>query len=103
MGAKLVLAGLQASAQRVMEERNFVTAWMAHNQGNPSGAYEAFNEKFPAEEYAQQALQKFGMDQDGFSTPQAVAAAAKQGFLTRKQAEEMLNTPRLKKQLQQGG
>ena len=90
LGAKLVSQSLQASVQRIVDERNFFNAWQQQNQGNLTGAAEEFNRLHPAEGYAQGVLGKFGLTEKGFTSPDAVKQAMTQGFMTREEAKGIL-------------
>jgi hypothetical protein len=89
MGGKVVISGIQATMQRLVDERNFSNAWQQANQGNLTGAAEAFNQAHPAVDYARGALGKFGMTEGGFQTPAAIKAAVGQGYLTPSQAKSL--------------
>lgn len=91
MGGKLVSAGIQAATQRAIDQRNFENTWQAQNQGNLTGAAEAFNKAHPADQYAKTVLDKFGLTEKGFSTPEAVRAAKNAGYLTQQQALDLLH------------
>lgn len=84
MGGKLVLAGLQALAQRTIDERQFQAQWLQQpgNHGNLIGADVAFNAAHPAQDYAQGVLDKFGMNSNGFKTDTDVINAVHNGYLT---------------------
>ena len=87
MGGKLVSEGIRMAMQRVIDLRNFQQAWMNQNKGNLTGSIEAFNRLHPAQEYADQALGKFGLTPQGmFQSPAAIRQAWQQGYLTREQA-----------------
>jgi hypothetical protein len=90
MGGKMVIEGLKATTQRAIDQRNWENEWQRRNQGNLSGADEAFNARFPAKDYADSALAKFGMNEKGFLSPDAVKAAWQSGFMTRDQALAVL-------------
>jgi hypothetical protein len=93
MGGKLILGGIQAAVQRVIDQRKFENAWQAdpRNQGSLVGAAEAFNAAHPARDYADQVLGRFGMSENGFRTPEAVGGAVKSGFLTPAQGAAALH------------
>lgn len=92
MGGKLVSAGIQATMQRIIDQRNFQNAWLLDpaNKGDLAGSAEAFNSAHPAQGYAQGVLDKFGMTAKGFASPQDVATAVAKGFLTKEQAKPIL-------------
>lgn len=90
LGGKLLIGSIHAATQRVIDQRNFENIWQQKNQGNLTGAAEAFNKAFPAEDYAKQVMDKFGLSQKGFTSPDAVAQAVKQGYLTKQQATDIL-------------
>ncbi len=56
-----------------------------------TGAFKAFNDEHPASGYIHKALDTLGMDEKGFKTSDDVISAMTKGFLTRKQALEILN------------
>jgi hypothetical protein len=91
LGGKLLVAGAEATAQRIIDQRKFENAWMAdpRNKGSLAGAAEEFNSQHPAQDYAQKVLDQFGMSEKGFANPEAIGRAYQQGYLTRKQANEI--------------
>lgn len=91
MGAKLVMESLKSSMQRVIDERAFDNAWLADpkNGGNLTGADVKFNQLYPAKDYAQHTLDKFGLTPDGFKNKASIAKALESGFLTRKEANDI--------------
>ncbi len=93
MGFKVVSSSIKAAAQRQLDLRAFENAWQSHpgNQGNLTGAVEAFNKEHPASGYISKALDGLGMDSAGFKSPEAVMDAITKGYLTRKQGLEILN------------
>ncbi len=92
LGGKLVSAGLQAAAQRVIDQRNFENLWQQRNQGNLTGAAEAFNTAHPAKDYATGVLDKMGMTEKGFTTPDGIVGAVKSGYLSKDQGTVMLRS-----------
>ena len=73
LGAKMLVETFRQMSKRVMDERAFDNWYMQQTRGNLTGAEEAFNQLHPAQEYARQAMDKFGMDQSGkFKDPQTV-------------------------------
>ncbi len=94
MGFKVVASSIKAAAQRQLDLREFEKAWASdpRNQGNLTGAVEEFNKLKPASGYINKALDNLGMDSAGFKTSDDVITARNKGFLTEKQALEILNT-----------
>lgn len=92
LGGKLVLGGIAASTQRVIDQRNFENEWQAKNQGNLTGAVEAFNRLHPAEQYAKGVLDSMGMTETGFKTPEAVRDAYAKGYMTADQAKAAIHS-----------
>lgn len=90
LGGKLLIGSIRAATQRAIDQRNFENSWQSQNQGNLTGAEEAFNAAHPAADYATRVLDSFGLSKKGFKNPQAVRDASHQGFLTKKQAEDIL-------------
>ncbi len=90
LGGKILIGSIRAATQRAIDQRNFENAWQAQNQGNLTGAEEAFNAAHPAVDYANQVLASFGLDKNGFQSPQAVLGAVQNGYLTRTQAAGIL-------------
>lgn len=90
MGGKLVLNGLQAMSQRLIDERNFQNEWQNAHQGSLIGSTEAFNNLHPAEQYAEQVLNKFGLNEKGFQSPEAIKSAIQGGYLTKAQGVQLL-------------
>lgn len=92
LGAKMLVETFRQMSQRVMDERAFDNWYMQQTRGNLTGAEEAFNKLHPAQEYAKQALDKFGMDTSGkFKDPQTVLRYISQGYLTKDQGNKILN------------
>jgi hypothetical protein len=92
-GAKLIIESNRMAAQRLIDEHDFRSAWMAdpRNNGNLQGADVAFNKAFPATSYMDRVLKDFGLDSAGkFTTPEAVRSAFHRGLLTQKQAEDLI-------------
>lgn len=92
LGGKLLIGSIRAATQRAIDQRNFENAWQSKNQGNLTGAEEAFNAAHPAQDYANQVLGSFGMTEKGFASPDAVLKAVQQGYLTRAQASTILKS-----------
>lgn len=90
MGAKLIAGGLQAIAQRVIDERNFKARYLAENQGNLQNADVQFNRQHPASTYAAGVMKQYGIGAKGFNSPQDVAKAYQQGYLSRGDAGKIL-------------
>lgn len=90
LGGKLLTDSIRAAAQRQIDQRNFQLAWANKNQGNLMGSMEAFNNAHPASAYADRVLKKFGMNEKGFESPEAVRAAYKNGYISRSQATQIL-------------
>lgn len=95
LGGKLITEGIRAATQRVLDQRNFENSWMQdpRNQGNLTGATEAFNALHPAQDYAAGVMQKFGLDKagQGFASPEAVRTQVQQGYLSREQGLAVLH------------
>lgn len=91
MGGKLVIEGLKAATQRAIDQRNWENEWQRRNQGNLNGADEAFNARFPAKDYAEAALAKFGLTGKGFVSPEAVGEAVRAGYMTKAQGIDVLH------------
>ncbi len=93
LGGKLLISSIKAATQRAIDQRNFENAWQAdpRNQGNLTGAIEAFNKAHPAQDYAAKVMDSFGLDATGFKSPQSVIQAVQQGYLTRTQASKILH------------
>ena len=95
LGGKLIIAGIRASNQRLMDERMFNNAWLADptHGGNLLGAAEAFNSRAPAESYANKELDSFGLKPDGkFKAPEAVGEMVRRGLMTPKQGHDVLKS-----------
>ena len=90
LGGKLVLDGIAAGAQRQVDLYKFQQQWAQQHQGNLEGAEVAFNEANPPSKYTAQVLSKYGLDEGGFRTPQDVGKAVQAGFMTPKQARQIL-------------
>lgn len=90
LGSQLVSTGIRAAAQRVIDRRQFQLEWSNRNNGILSGAAEAFDRLHPAEDYAQRVLEKFGLNETGFASPDAVKNAYTQGWLDKDQAAKIL-------------
>lgn len=90
LGGKVVLDGLQAMNTRLQDERNYINHWRQINQGNISGAAEQFNLDHPARNYALDVLQKYGLTDKGFASPQAVGEAMQKGWIDRDTARAIL-------------
>lgn len=106
LAARLLADTLEATAKRSIEERNFIRyVWMPKNHGNPDGGAEAFNLSHPAQGYAESILKRSGLtgssfrwrDSQGkvelqpkFTTPEAIVADARSGFITADQASTYL-------------
>lgn len=91
LGGKVVASGIEATMQRIIDERNFDNAYL-QKFGSLIGADTAFAKAHPAQEYARQALDKFGLTADGFTSPQAVKSAVAKGFMTPDQAAQVLHS-----------
>lgn len=92
MGGKLVASGIEATMQRIVDERNWDNEWQQRNQGNLTGAAEAFNKVHPAREYAEKVLTSYGLTPGGrFSDPTSVQQAYKKGYLSQTQAANILH------------
>jgi hypothetical protein len=93
LGAKLIIEGLKMGAQRVIDQREFEYLWLSNpaNQGNLIGAAEKFNELYPAQMYAQHALEKFGLTPAGFRSPDDIGEAYRRGWITEQQGEDILH------------
>lgn len=89
MGGKLIIEGLKAATQRVIDQRVWEEAWQAKNQGNLNGALARFNKEYPAESYADRVLEEFGIGPKGFVSPEAIAAAVRNGYLTVAQGKKI--------------
>ena len=96
LGGKLVAKGLEAAAHRAIDMRNFQNEWQARNQGNLSGSAEAFNKRFPADEYAKSVLAEMGLTARGFASPQAKAEAQRLGYLA---SPEVTASPKTRRPL----
>jgi hypothetical protein len=90
LGAKLVASAIKSALQRTIDMRNFENAWQQKNQGNLNGAIEAFNQKYPADTYAEKVLGNFGLTPKGFASPEAVGEAYKSGLVTKDQMFSIL-------------
>jgi hypothetical protein len=89
MGGKLIIEGLKAATERIIDQRKWENAWQAQNQGNLNGAVERFNKEYPAETYAHKVLDEFGIGPKGFRSPQAIVDAVKNGYMTAAQGKEI--------------
>lgn len=89
MGGKLVLNGVKAGAQRLIDMRNFENAWQAKNQGNLTGADEAFSKLHPASEYTNKILSDMGLQAGGFKSIDTLRNAVKMGYLTSDQGRSI--------------
>lgn len=91
LGGKLLIGSIRAATQRAIDQRNFENAWQADpkNQGNLTGAAEAFNKKYPATHYADTVLDAFGLDKIGFKSAKAVVDAYNSGWITKQQAQDI--------------
>lgn len=87
MGGKLVLEGIRAATQRIIDQRNFYNQWKDQNQGNLTGADEAFNRAHPANEYANQVLSGLGLTAKGFKSIGDVVNAVREGYMTTDQGK----------------
>jgi hypothetical protein len=56
LGARRLLAGIDAASQRQIDLFNFVTAWNKRTNGSVAGAEDAFNQMKPPEAYAKEAI-----------------------------------------------
>lgn len=93
LGAKMLVETFRQMSQRVMDERAFDNWYMQQTRGNLTGAEEAFNKLHPAQEYARQAMDKFGMDPSGkFKDPQTVLSYIARGYLTQQQGQKILES-----------
>jgi len=93
LGARIIIGANEAAAQRLIDEHDFRSAWMAdpRNAGNLQGADTAFNKAFPATSYMEKVLKEFGLNEHGhFSSPEAVRSAYHRGLLTQGQAEKVI-------------
>lgn len=90
LGGKVLIDTIGAATQRAIDQRNFENAWQAKNQGNLQGADEAFAAQAPMTQYTSKVLEKYGIGSDGFKSPEAIRSAAHSGYLTPKQATELL-------------
>lgn len=86
LGSALLIDGLTAAAQRVVDRRDFKLQWAQQHNGDLTGADEAFNNSKPAEGYANQVLEKYGMTPKGFGSVEDLGKAVRAGWLTPKEA-----------------
>ena len=89
LGGKLLVDSIRATTQRAMDEYEFKSAWSQKYDGNLAGADVAFAKEHPAEEYAHQVLERFGLTKTGFKDLAALENAVAKGFLTAKQAADI--------------
>ncbi len=91
MGGKLLIDTYRGALQRGIDYRNFLNTWQSNpaNQGSLVGASEAFNKAYPAEKYADQILAKHGMTEHGFTSPETIRNAVREGYLTPDEAKSI--------------
>jgi hypothetical protein len=92
LGGKLIIAGIRASNQRLMDERAFLNSWVADPKhgGNLLGAAEAFNARAPASDYANKELDSFGLKPDGtFKSLEDLVSMQKRGLMTPRQIRDI--------------
>lgn len=96
LGGKLLVGGLQATSQRILDQRAFEQQWKGANNGSLLGADEAFNKQFPATEYADKVLAQYGMDSSGrFKSLSEVVPLVAKGLLTKEQAIAIAKSQKL--------
>lgn len=90
LGARLVMSLINASSQRVIDERNFKNDWSQKFGGNLSGADEAFNTQKPPTQYVNDAMSELGMTTQGFDSPESVRNAVHMGWILPSQGVKIL-------------
>lgn len=96
LGGKLLVGGLQATSQRILDQRAFEQQWKAQNNGRLIGADESFNRQFPASSYADKVLSAYGMDATGhFNSLEDVVPLVAKGLLTKEQAIAIAKSQKL--------
>jgi hypothetical protein len=87
-GGKLLIATVQAGAQRQIDLRNFQRQWLndprAH--GSLEGSEEEFNRQYPGVNYANGVLAKFGLTKDGFESRAKIDEAFQNGWISKETA-----------------
>lgn len=96
LGAKLVNASIQAQFKYAADEYNFVNQAAKLNGGDIRDAYAEFAKQHPAEDYAKQVMQSFGLEHGvnlvptkagvGFKSLDDVKTAVSNGLLSRDEA-----------------
>jgi hypothetical protein len=82
LGGKLVADSIRGAMQRVVDRRQFMNQWANSNQGDLRGAAEKFDSLYPAEQYADRVLGKYGLLESGFRTPNDLINAVRQGWIS---------------------
>jgi hypothetical protein len=92
LGAKLVTETLLAANQRQIDERNYKNWFIKQpgHEGDLNGASEAFNGAFPAKDYIDKVLDKYGLTETGFKSPELARDAYAKGYLSKEQLRETL-------------
>jgi hypothetical protein len=97
LGAKLLADGIRASAQRQMDFHEFQTQWLSDPRRAGKGADlgnsdVAFNKANPPEKYTNAIMAKYGLTNQGFTSPEAVGKLVQQHLLEPEQAATILRS-----------